>query len=291
MVKNIKLYYADALSDKASLFLNKNIKPENRAFEMEYIDAITRAKMLLDKVIVPRSYIERTTFKSFEEYLRKIVDDFSTPLLDYYFSYAQNNSSIYQAFGKLPSPNINYDYRYNDVFATIKVDDFSTNKGFAILAHEFGHYYQAYCDNRGFDVLSTPLHSEIIPIYFEYLMYKVTSPNGFKEFINNRSKATFDPVSGVKSLFNLSLKEILELKNKYSDFRNYINDFIKYLYSYNAALGIIERRLQDKRAVDLAIEQHLSGRIDSNRLMSNLDIKIEDLSTIEKVLVKKQNNT
>lgn len=284
MVKNLKLYYLDLLRAGITLFFDKSISADEFSLNKGFDYCIMQNKKIYDSVELPKATIYRKAQKGFQQYLKEITKEFSSPQIERYFSYAQAKSHIYISQNLNLIASISVNKNDQEVDTTIQINAFDgTNKTYIELIHELSHFYQFYLSRKRNIV--EPIHLlEVIPIYFEYLMYVKTSNEPFSDFVNNRLSMTF----GVQdnNIYNERLIALLSQKNNDPKIAKCLEQNQRYFYGFLLALSLIERRKNYKVAVEEEIRRVLVGEHSSYKMIRNLDINPYDLKPIEKVLRK-----
>lgn len=287
MVDNLVVYYTNFLEENYRYYLAK-YKRQERQLVVDFTDQriIKRVTRLSNEIDDNPFLIFRKQTKSFDELLSEVVDDFCYPSVKEYFDLVLANSKIFES-GKGVA-NIDLITEGEKIAAIINVSHFNgTNERAVDLIHELTHFYDGYNQLRGLKG-EEPEFVEVLPIFFEYLMYNASSPTGYDDFVHNRLKEIFS-VTGLNGF--LLMKDQHYVPEEVNVLYKYIlSDSFKYILGFNYALSLINLRNEDKIEVDTQIEKVLKGRKTSLEMADSLDIDFKDLRPIEKVLRKKRYN-
>ena len=180
---------------------------------------------------------------------------------------SESKAAIFSKDGK-----INYQVMLPDKYK-------NTNLSYAILTHELTHYLLALKE-RKIDAFE---FSEVLSIYFEYLMYQETSIDGFPYFINNRLVLLNDTCEDLRDdLYYANNPHFLGIDEE--NYEGVLSANNAYLESLEYVLNLIEREKQDSSTVNKSISRILQGESTCVDEAKKLDIDTTCHKQLRKVI-------
>lgn len=283
MVKNLSLNVSKFFIDNERAFQmkfkQKGIAPIIDFTGRKVLRDIERIAGLVPEDLNPMFYYLSLEFS---KYLDLVLKDMNNQEISNYFHYVNSICGVYYSNSPRETATFDFIAENNNLSGLIFLSPYDSTNNYAVeLIHELSHFYDYYNAHYGKTVEPHEL-TEVLPIFFEYMMYLKTSPNGYEDFVRNK---TFDVFA-----FG-SLKEFFRIPNLSPEDRErskyLLTKEIQYICGFNYVLQLIERRKQDKRLVDSEIAHVLYGRKNSVAMAQKLDINYAKFKPLEKTLRKR----
>ena len=242
--KNERIYYF--LSQDQ--FLKKTFNACNYKLKYDYTNDYFLKKvdsLVSNKVPNKYHYICHNVDSSFLDCFSEILDDINDEELLNYLSLIFTNTDICKDndidYDDIESKIIKDNYGNLEFKVIIPNAESDSNVLYAALIHELIHFPQLISESE-----KIYENSEVLSMYFEYLMYEKLVPGyGLDIFINNRLISLKNVFKILKSdLYYAINPDILNIKNdKYS---LVLASYISYIEGIEQTLNLIENKIQGK---------------------------------------------
>ncbi len=214
-------------------------------FKLKYdygdIKTINKIEALLENQVQDnKKLIDTEVNKPFYEYFFEILDEFDSDkifnlLSAYYFKseiLKDRDRTIADCSSRIDI-DVNNNFKYS-----IKLPDLEKDSSmlYAAYAHELVHFPQLN-RKRNYEYME---YSEVLSMFFEYLMYEKINPGkGKKIFINNRIKQLWDNKYDFENdLFYAKNNHVLELKR--DKFALLLASYLSYYEGFEYTLSLID---------------------------------------------------
>jgi hypothetical protein len=146
--------------------------------------------------------------------------------------------------------------------------------------HELSHY-SLYLNRDKMDIYE---YTEVLPIFFEYMMYSIIYKNEGKEkFINNRLRMIGNNIDDLEiDLMYATNPHYLNISPENYEFS--IASALTYIESFEYVLQLIENRENNKKEVDETIGKMLMGEQTLEETTKKLDINVDNYNHIYKLI-------
>ncbi len=151
----------------------------------------------------------------------------------------------------------------------------------AEIIHELTHFSSFIYNSNKEDALE---YSEVLSMFFEYLMYEeLLKEKGKDTFISNRISMLRENFKEMKENLHYAINpSYLEINPEV--YTNVLASDLTYIESLEYVLGLIERREDDKRAVNNSIKDILTGKSTCIDEREKLDIETSNYKKLKKMI-------
>lgn len=221
--------------------------------------------------------------ESFSDDLIKILKMMNDDRIISFFQNAINGSSIDYCddlyVGETKALLVNEKESSNSkLHILFPTTNLNTNISYSALIHELVHYSLVKPH-----VKEAMEYSEVLSMFFEYLMYMNTSDAGDQYFYNNRLVSLCNDKTCFNEDLNFALDEdILGISPEY--YEGALSSSATYYDSLEYALQLIERNGEDKKLVMDSIGKILQGESSCDIESKKLDIDTSSYKELKKII-------